>query len=247
MQLTRQHNGDMRARLLAIVVLLGAVIAALSGLTGEAASCLARAACDCETIHGGAIAQPANAWSALALGGVGVWFVGRRPTGLFGAAIVAASIGSMWHHASITAWAARVDAGGIAAVAGAVALTALGTEHRRDFVLGFAIATIGLAWAGAGQTASVVFGGIAAAGLYTRRATRHAGLLVGSLAAFAAGSALWLVGRSGGLLCSPDAFVGAHAVWHVVAAGGLVLLGLHLESGSTPGGDLRSLTREITT
>jgi len=90
---------------------------------------------DCERLHDGLVAQPVNTASALAYVAVGAWLIGRglRPdtagrsspaqprTVAFGAAVVAAGVGSLDYHGPGSPAARLLHDGGLYAVVGLVA------------------------------------------------------------------------------------------------------------------------------
>jgi hypothetical protein len=187
----------------ALALVAGAIVWALSGLPGGRVE-----GGDCEQPGGGPIAQPANAWSALALCVVGAGFLltvpaarGRRlrrgagsttpATGgalladeAAAAALVLAGTGSFLFHAGLTAWSARLDGILVAVVVMAMAVARWGPRRRRT---------------GHGP------------------GSRQRTLTLLSACALTAGAVCWALGRTGGPWCRPQSLLQAHAAWHLLA------------------------------
>ena len=138
---------------------------------------MALGAGDCERLHDGLVAQPVNTASALAYVAVGAWLIGRglRPgtagrsspaqprTVAFGAAVVAAGVGSLDYHGPGSPAARLLHDGGLYAVAGYVAWTEVARRVRRSrltprgrvaYRVALAATAAGLACWWAGRTAS---------------------------------------------------------------------------------------------
>jgi hypothetical protein len=223
----------VRASLLAGIA--GVVILALTGLGGAPADCVATAACDCETVGSGAVRQPAGAWSSLALCAAGVWVAGRPRVRMIGVAAVGAGLAAFLFHATATAWAARLDGAGVALVAAGFVVAAWHDRVRAGpaALLMAAVAATALA----GRTAAIVCTGaavaLAAAGL-SRRPRPDAARLVGAAAVFALGTAIYVLGDSGGPLCRPESPFPGHALWHMAAAAALGLAATSLPQSAQP-------------
>ena len=150
---------------------------------------------DCERLHDGLIAQPVNTASALAYVAVGAWLAGRRRP-VFGLAVAAAGIGSVDYHGPGSPAARLLHDGGLYAVVGLVAW------HEAARRVGQARrAGTGGPWAGLAPG---------------RRAAYRA-----ALAAAAAGTACWWLGRTDSPWCDPDSLLQAHAAWHLLGAAAL--------------------------
>jgi hypothetical protein len=204
---------------------------------------------DCERLHDGLVAQPANAASALAYLLAGAWLArrswrqdaGKRAEGLaFGLAVAAAGVGSVDFHGTGSPAARWLHDAGLQAAVSFVAvhdLAALAGARPRAVPAwaGAAGATLGLlALApGAGGALSAALGllvagaevaagrrGLRAGWSPRRRAAYRAGV-----AALAAGSVVWLLGRTGGPLCDPDSPLQPHAAWHLLSAFALAAWG----------------------
>ena len=157
---------------------------------------MALGAGDCERLHDGLIAQPVNTASALAYVAVGAWLVGQglRP----------------------------------------------GTARRRTVGFGMAVAIAGIGsvdYHGPGSPAARLLhdGGLyavvslVAVNELARRGRRAAWIprrraaYLSALAAVAAGSVCWWLGRTGGPLCDPDSLLQGHGAWHLLTAAALAL------------------------
>ena len=150
---------------------------------------------DCERLHDGLVAQPVNTASALAYVAVGAWLLGRRQAG-FGLAVVAAGVGSVDYHGPGSPAARLLHDGGLYAVVGLVAW------HEAARRVGQARrARTGVPWAGLAPG---------------RRAAYRA-----ALAAAAAGTACWWLGRTHSPWCDPGSLLQAHAAWHLLGAAAL--------------------------
>jgi hypothetical protein len=187
----------------ALALVAGAVAWALGGLPGGRVD-----GGDCEQPGTGPIAQPANAWSALALCAVGTGFLLivpatrerrlRRGVGsadpatgsawladeAAATALVLAGTGSFLFHAGLTAWSARLDGILVAVVVVALAAARWGPRRRRT---------------GRGS------------------GSRRRILTLLSACALATGAACWALGRTGGPWCRPQSLLQAHAAWHLLA------------------------------
>jgi hypothetical protein len=157
-------------------------------------------AADCEALSDGLLAQPVAGLSSLAFVAAAGWLLHRRPA------------------------TGRGAAAGYAAVVGLVGLGSLayhGPQGPASQVLHDA------------PVAAVLVVGSAvpllrrARGDVALRRDRWRVVGVAGLAA-AGGLAAYLLGRTGGLLCSPESVLQPHAAWHVLAAGALAAWGAAL-------------------
>lgn len=195
------------------------------------------AAGDCERLRSGLIGQPANAVSAVAFLAAAGWLlvqVRRRPAAprryqWFAAVVAANGVGSGLYHGP--GWPGSGWCHDVAAIAVPVfvAVDGLGGLRRWN---DRTIARVGLtatAVTGAGVLArpvtnpamltAVAAAVLAEAALARRpagRAGRRARVVV--VAALAAGSTAYLLGRTGGPLCRPDSLLQPHALWHLLTA-----------------------------
>jgi hypothetical protein len=161
---------------------------------------IAMGTADCERLHPGWLAQPANAVSSLAYITVGLWLLwrarrlgggaGSRGLAATAAAMVAVGFGSFAYHGPQPGWASVVHDG---AIAGLIVV-----------FLGQSIRLLG------GANTRPLFVG----------AWRPAAVwMLPALAVYAAG-------RTGSPLCHPATLWQAHAVWHGLSAVGLGIAAL---------------------
>ena len=204
---------------------------------------LGLATTDCERLGSGMLAQPGNAFSSAAFLVVGAWIVlrarrlRRAELAIFGVAVASNAVGGLlfhglqspgarWVHdvcilsvllfivvfdaarylSRTTAWTMQVYVVSLAGLGLLLALVPNVTDAM-SAVLGVAV--------GAGELAEYrhELPAIRAEGLTARRLARF-----GVLAALALGGTAFLLGRTGGWLCSPASAFQWHAVWHVMAA-----------------------------
>jgi hypothetical protein len=212
---------------------------------------------DCERLHDGLVAQPANTASALAYLLAGAWLARRswrhgaeRPAEAlaFGLAVAAAGVGSVDFHGTGSPAARWLHDAGLQAALSFVAvhdLAALAGARSREVPAWAGLAgaggvllvlapgaggalTAGLGLLAAGAEVAAGRRGLRAGWSPRRRAAYRAGL-----AALAAGSAAWLLGRTGGPLCDPDSLLQAHAAWHLLSAFALAAWGRASLDGGT--------------
>jgi hypothetical protein len=190
---------------------------------------------DCEAHDGGLFAQDVNAWSSLALVGVGLLIVGyvvrRRLSPAFlglAAAIAAGGVGSVLYHGDPGDTAQLVHDGSLIASAGFVAGWHVGRLMHGQ---AGAVALIGLSTGlaagvvGASTSAMVTNAFVAIAVVVivvAEAAARRRGLsplLDGVVLGLAGvGVIAWLLGRPDSPLCYPESWVQPHALWHVLSA-----------------------------
>jgi hypothetical protein len=151
---------------------------------------LALAEADCERLHSGWLAQPANAVSTLAFVMIGSWLLlGSRRAGAGrgaliagGVAMIGAGVGSLAYHGPQPGWADLLHGGSVVAMA-----------------LLIAGRTIGLLVAAA-----------------TRRVIISA--WKSAIPWVALALAAYVAGRSGSPLCHPATIWQPHAAWHLLSA-----------------------------
>jgi hypothetical protein len=214
---------------------------------------------DCERLHDGLVAQPVNAASALAYVLAGAWLARRAWRGggpargealAFGLAVAAAGVGSVDFHGTGSPAARWLHDAGLQAAVSFVAV------HDLALLAG-AGARVVPAWTGAaggggallalapgaggGLTAGLgllVAGAEVAAGRRGLRAgwsPRRRGAYRAAVVAVAAGSACWLLGRTGGPWCDPDSPLQPHAAWHLLTAFALAAWGRASLGGAVEG------------
>jgi hypothetical protein len=190
---------------------------------------------DCEAHDGGLFAQDINAWTSLALVGVGLVTVGfivrRRLSAAFlglAAAIAAGGVGSVLYHGDPSDTAQLVHDGSLIASAGFVAGWHVGrlTPGRAGAAALIGLAT-GLAAGVVGaSTSAVVTNAFVAVAVVViviaESAARRRGLtpvLDGVVLGLAGvGVLAWLLGRPDSPLCYPASWAQPHALWHVLSA-----------------------------
>lgn len=211
---------------------------------------LALAGADCERLGGGPFAQPMNTVSGVAFILVGAWIVVRAfgaverrvELAVFGLAIASNAVGGLLFHGLQTQGARWVHDVSILSVLLFIVVFDVARFFARTTVWTMAVYTSSLAAIGvllasapSATDASAVVLGVAAGGweiveyrhelptiraegLTSRRAAR-----LGVLVALALGATAFLVGRTGGWLCSPESVFQWHAVWHLLAAAAMGL------------------------
>jgi hypothetical protein len=200
------------------------------------------AACDCERIRPGLVAQPANAISSLAyvVAGFALWRRARRrdetaPTSTVFAALVAANgVGSVGFHGPggrFGHWlhdTALLGTMATMVVENVVSLDARGQRvavPAATVATGVAAATL-LAAPASTNALSVAVGAaatstqaLAAARTDLTPATRQR--LARSALFLSVGSVVNRLTRTGGRWCRPDARLQGHALWHILTAASL--------------------------
>jgi hypothetical protein len=149
---------------------------------------------DCERLHDGLIAQPVNTASALAYVAVGAWLVGR-------------GLRAGPDRGRTVAFGLVVAAAGV----GSVDYHGPASPAARLLHDGGLYAAVGF----------VAVHEVARLARRPGRPLRHRAAYLAGLAALAAGSACWWLGRTGGLLCDPDSPFQGHAAWHLLTAAAL--------------------------
>lgn len=232
-------------------VLLGAGALPSPWASWEADPCRA-VNCVCERLGAGAVAQPVAAHSNLGFVLVGL-LVGAAPDPagtrwyrrVFGAAALAAGLGSWFYHASLTRAGEWFDILGLYALTGALLWANLARLRRRPggprWLAGYLVSLAGLGgqMAVARELQLVIFAALIAATLLTEAVLwlrgdrpRHALFLAAGLASFGSGAAAWL--WEARLPCDPAGLWQWHAVWHALAALAVALLFVYYD-GNLPG------------
>ncbi|MEA2001724.1 MAG: ceramidase domain-containing protein [Actinomycetota bacterium] len=199
---------------------------------------------DCETIGGGAFAQPLNAWSSFAYVLVGLLVVvrglrapaGQRlPQTVFGLTLVWVGVGSVEFHGPQPGWARLAHDLSILAVLAFVVVfdtAAIYSWSPARLWSGFVglVAVLGVITAVApdiaiGAGAPLVVVAVITEVVIYRRGLRGAGVktrtlrLYGTIASVAVvGGFANVLGRTDGPLCDPDGLLQLHAVWHFLTA-----------------------------
>jgi hypothetical protein len=211
-----------------------------------AAIVLGRVATDCEMLHTGLVRQPVNAYSSLALLGVGLWILSRAARqqpgargelAAFGVGMTSVGVGSLLLHGPAPWWALWFhDLSGLAVPLLVVVLDLgllLGWSFRgRLLVVAAGLVLLALELAAVpSSTVPIALVIAPAAGLSEAAAIRFgfrprphrewsartiAWLIAGVALALASGA--YLLGRSGSPLCHPESGLQLHAVWHVLVA-----------------------------
>jgi len=203
-----------------------------------------RSPLDCETIGVGSIAQPAGAWSALAIAVAAVWVAATAaetdPDRDHGIALAAAVVGAsaFLAHASAAGWARRLDGFAVALLSMVVLTALVGGKGRRLRPLSVGTAFVGTAAVAfepvvGPATIAIVAAGIGVAAGAHGRSGRSSVLAFATVTAFGAGGALWYLGRSDGPWCDPGSLRQPHAAWHLMAALAITLLVRYLRSGES--------------
>ncbi len=207
---------------------------------------------DCERPRAGALAQPANALSALAFVAVGLGVLGGvgrsrgatpRPAmgstmgALYGGALLAVGAGSFAFHRSPTVWSGNLDAWGVTAVAIWWLMWNLHRKFRVRapvldlLVLAGVTGVVVAAAPGATVELQVIWLGVAAWSEVSRpRLGREWRRLAAALPVVAAAVPLWALSRDGQPWCDPDSLLQGHAAWHVLMAVALALAAWYLWS-----------------
>jgi hypothetical protein len=200
------------------------------------------AACDCERIRPGFIAQPANALSSLAyvVAGVALCRRARRrddpaPTStVFGLLVAANGIGSAGFHGPggrFGHWLHDTALLGTMATMVVENVVAVGERGTRAAVPAATVATgvAAAALVAAPTSTTALSAAVGAAATTTQAlavartdltpATRRR--LARSAALLAVGSAVNVFTRTGARYCRPDARIQGHALWHLLTAASL--------------------------
>ncbi len=180
---------------------------------------------DCEVLGNGWLAQPVNAWSSLAYLVAAVWVVRRRPATvplLGAAALVLVAFGSFGYHGPQPGWAEAVHDASIAALLVVLLHHAGGPRLGRLAAVALVVA-VGCVLV-LPESDALVHGtlAVAVAVVELRRRRQRTGPAPVAdriaVAALAVGVAFFVLGRTGGPLCTPSSVVQPHAGWHVATA-----------------------------
>lgn len=200
------------------------------------------AACDCERIRPGFIAQPANALSSLAyvVAGVGLCLRARRredaaPTSMvFGVLVAANSVGSVGFHGPggrVGHWLHDTALLGTMATMVVENVVSMGERGTRAAVPAATVATgvAAAALVAAPASTNALSAAVGAAATTTQAlaaartdlapATRAR--LARSALLLATGSVVNRLTRTGARCCRPDSRLQGHALWHVLTAASL--------------------------
>jgi hypothetical protein len=194
---------------------------------------------DCEAHDGGLLAQDVNAWSSLALVGVGLVIIGfvvrRRLSAAFlglAAAIVAGGLGSVLYHGDPGDTAQLVHDGSLIATAGFVAgwhvgrLTpgVAGAAALAGLTAGLAAGVVGASTSAAVTDVFVAIAiGVTAISEVAARRRRLPQVIDGTVLGLAAvGLVAWVLGRPDSPLCDPGSWAQPHGLWHLLS--GLIVL-----------------------
>ncbi len=245
--------------------LLAAAVVSLSLVPGTWDGLLAdpcrRIDCFCEPFQNGLVLQPVNTYSNLVLALVGLmvawtgghgWFPaafssnpnrmtsGRACPVIYGATLLAAGLGSLFYHTSLSRAGEWTDLVGIYLFLSFLLfynLSRLVPASNQILVGAYTVTNLalGVQMIVAPRLQQLCFGGLAAGAtllealvLRNRKPRAGAGYLALALACFLAGAVLWALGGSV-LPCLPDSPFPAHAIWHILAAGaGAFLYGYYL-------------------
>ncbi len=205
------------------------------------ASILAQmAGSDCEAIGSGVLAQPVNAISSLAYAVVGLFVLvwALRVTGhkrtlriVFGTLMVATGVGSVMFHGTqgpasqfshditflVTVWF-------LAVLDVADAYRSKRWVGWSVFVAGAGVLALSLAlYPGITNVlmVGVVVALVGADIALHRRGRMRTGWYVAGLVALITAVAMFILGRTGGLVCEPGSIFQGHALWHLLSAAAL--------------------------
>lgn len=205
--------------------------------------------CFCELIREGAVAQPANTWSALAFVLVGIvvliWALKGKDRqyiylkALYGVIVIFLGVGTLYFHASLSFVGQLVDNLGmyllvtLALVYQLRRTRAIHTVQKTIAVyIGANAVLIGVVFA-LPALRRPVFAALIIAFLYLeyRWHRKHPkwrkSMLYWSVGLTAAGFTLWTLDITG-VLCSPTSILQGHAAWHILTALAAGVLYLHL-------------------
>ena len=211
--------------------------------------------CFCEALWPGAVAQPVNAYSNLAFVWVGLMILGdaagaqtaaassnpmrSQPAypAVFGAAVVAIGLGSLFYHASMSFAGQWFDVMGMYLLATFLVLYNLarlrpmsGGAFAWAYIAANALLGVLLVLAPEARRqvfAALVVGAVIleAVVFILRRPRIRAVYFAAALACFALAYGIWILDNAR-ILCTPESLLQGHAAWHLLsaAAAGLVYL-----------------------
>ncbi|MGB8647521.1 MAG: ceramidase domain-containing protein [Anaerolineae bacterium] len=210
--------------------------------------------CFCEAPRAGPIVQPSNTYSNLALVLAGLVIAvpvlfrkraaaeaagANRMRGartypvVLGLALALGGLGSLWYHASLTAWGAWADVMGVILLLSFILLYNLSRLHPlsgRAFAVGYLVLNLALSPFASNGNDPVTLGVLVLSSLalevlvrlrpHPPIRTRDLLLAVGT---FLIGAGLWVMDTDPAW-CNPQSWLQAHAGWHVLSAvAGLML------------------------
>ena len=170
---------------------------------------------DCETLRAGWLAQPANAWSSVAYL-AGAAYVLARGWTVGAGALALVGFGSFLYHGPQPPWAEPAHDLAIAALL----VVLLGLRSSRPVpaaLVGAVVLAATLLAPSQFVHGTLVALVVVAEVRRRRRTTRGPDEVLAAIALVAAG-VLFLVGRTGGSLCTPDSALQPHAGWHILTA-----------------------------
>jgi hypothetical protein len=180
---------------------------------------------DCEMIREGWLAQPANAWSSVAYLAGATYVLARHrlargwtapPVAVGAGSLAVVGLGSFLYHGPQPAWGEAAHDVGITALL--VALIGLRASRGAHTAILAAVALVATAAAPSPLVHGTLGALVAVAALRgQRRGPRRPDAVVAAVAVGVAGL-LFLVGRTGGPLCSPSSLAQPHAGWHILTA-----------------------------
>ncbi len=217
--------------------------------------------CFCEALRDGPVVQPSDTYSNL-----GFVFVGllvampalvRKPNFrdrvnsmrdtraypmVFGVSTVLIGLGSIFYHASMTAWGGWFDVTGMFLLASFILLYSLSWLYPlsgRNFALVYIAANIPLALIAATEYGRIVFAALIIAGIglevaigIRRRSQIETRYFLAAVGSFALAYGIWLLDING-TWCAPYSWLQGHAIWHLLGAAAAWLLYLYYRSERT--------------
>ncbi len=168
----------------------------------------------------------------------------------FAAVAILLGFGSAALHASMTTWGGWLDLVAMHALMVLLLTYNLGRIYRWPFrrflatMIGASAALAVIQWPLDNGLGKYIFGGLIVLTLATEAAlagrlgrwsagtpvARDRRWLWAALLAYGAGTVIWSISRSDGLLCAPGSLLQGHALWHLVAAAVIGLVYLYLRS-----------------
>lgn len=210
--------------------------------------------CFCESALDNPIRQPSNTYSNLAYVLVGALILSGAYPGqrtnrmsqqpayarLYGVAVTAVGLGSLFYHGSLTAIGNWFDVMGMYLVAVFLVLYALArlrssSGTRFTIMYTISIVLLGIALIVEPPFRREIFGAliliaIALEGWYLKRKPQiEVRFWFGALFLFVAAYGVWILDNSG-LWCDPTSWLQGHAVWHILAAGAAGLMFVYYRS-----------------
>lgn len=183
---------------------------------------------DCEALHSGWPQQPINGWSSFAFIAVGalVAFRGRSPPARWvGAAAALVGVGSLLFHGDDRAFDGWLHDWSIAVLLLLLIRFAGANSAARPWEAGPVLAVGVLYWfvPAAGEWVSAGLALTVGVRELMEWRTRAIRPMVSAFVLAGAAGMLTILGRTGGVWCSPDTVLQPHAGWHILAASALGL------------------------